>query len=56
MIPILYWVFLIFAIVFGPPWPGTPWSGWPWGGNLIFILLFVLLGIAVFGLGGPVLR
>jgi len=50
MIEILFWVFLILAVI-GLPWPGAPWGQWPWGNNVVIILLILLLGIAVFGFG-----
>jgi hypothetical protein len=49
MIEILFWVLLILWIVLGPPWPGAPWPAW--SGNVILFLLFLCLGLAVFGLG-----
>jgi hypothetical protein len=56
MIEILFWVLLILWIVLRP-WPGTPWAAWPWPDYIIQFLLFVCLGLAVFGFGvHPVLR
>jgi hypothetical protein len=56
MIEILFWVLLILWIVLRP-WPGTPWATWPWPDYIIQFLLFVCLGLAVFGFGlHPVLR
>jgi hypothetical protein len=48
VIQILFWVFLVLWIVLRP-WPGAPWSNYTWAGDIIAILLFILLGIAVFG-------
>lgn len=50
MIEILFWVFLIIAIIFRP-WPNAPWAGAPWATDIIHVLLFILLGLAVFGFG-----
>jgi len=49
MIEILFWVLLVLFIL--QPWPGAPWASWPWGSVLIPFLLFVVLGLAVFGVG-----
>ena len=49
MIEIIFWVLMVLWLVLGPPWPNAPWP--PWSGHLIIFLLFVCLGIAVFGLG-----
>jgi hypothetical protein len=49
MISILFWVFLVlYAILW--PWPGTPWGQYPWPSRVMAIILFALLGVAVFGL------
>lgn len=49
MIQILFWVFLVLYAILRP-WPGSPWSSWGWPGSILEVVLFVLLGIAVFGL------
>ncbi len=51
MIVILFWVLMVLWVIHGPPWPGSPWAGWPLGSAIIPFLLFLCLGIAVFGFG-----
>jgi hypothetical protein len=52
-IGLLYWLLLILWLIFGAwaYWPaaGTP-AGWrPIGGNLLMFVLFVLIGLELFG-------
>lgn len=49
MLAILFVVFWVLALVFHP-WPNSPLTGWPWASHLVYMLLFALLGLAVFGL------
>jgi hypothetical protein len=47
MVEIVYVVLMIFLLI-TLPWPNSPLSGYPWAGHLIYFLLFVCLGLAVF--------
>lgn len=44
----LYWVLLVIALIFGfiPANPSRPW--WPQVGNVIWIVLFILIGMKLF--------
>lgn len=50
VIQILFWVLLILYAILGP-W--APWSANtpPWSSNIVIIVLFACLGLAVFGGG-----
>lgn len=50
VIQILFWVLLILWAILGP-W--APWSANApaWSGHLVQVVLFVCLGLAVFGAG-----
>jgi hypothetical protein len=50
MIEILFWVLMVLWLVLRP-WPGSPVAGWPWAGDAMAFLLFLCLGLAVFGFG-----
>jgi hypothetical protein len=57
VIQILFWVLLILCFIVGPPWgawgPNVP----PWSSHIVYLVLFVCLGLAVFGSGlGVVVR
>jgi hypothetical protein len=49
MIETVFWVLLVILVVFGPYWPSAPWP--PWSSNIIIIVLFICLGLAVFRFG-----
>jgi hypothetical protein len=56
MIEIVFVVLMIFLLVAGP-WPNSPMSGYPWASHIIYFLLFLCLGLAVFGgFGGALHR
>jgi hypothetical protein len=50
MIEILFWVLMILSVVLHP-WPNSPVASWPWAGGILQFLLFLCLGLAVFGFG-----
>lgn len=48
----LFWLFMVLWLVFGVwrGWStGTPPSPFTWGGDILLFVLFLLLGIQVFG-------
>ena len=49
MLAILFVVFWVLGAVLYP-YPGAPWSAWPFTSHILYMLLFALLGLAVFGL------
>jgi hypothetical protein len=48
MIEIVYVVLMIFLLV-AAPWPNSPMAGYPFAGSIIYFLLFLCLGLAIFG-------
>ncbi len=50
MVEIVFVVLMIMLLVM-QPYPGSPLAGWPLAGGIINFLLFLCLGIAVFGFG-----
>jgi hypothetical protein len=50
MIEIVYVVLMIFLLV-AAPWPGSPFGNYPYAGHIIYFLLFLCLGLEVFGFG-----
>jgi len=46
---VLFIVFWVLGILIYP-WPGSPAAGWPWAPHLLYMVLFALLGLAVFGI------
>ncbi|HEY1430776.1 MAG TPA: hypothetical protein VGF39_03990 [Stellaceae bacterium] len=49
VIQILFWVLLILMFVIGPPWGAWGDRAPPWSAHVIYLVLFVCLGLAVFG-------
>jgi hypothetical protein len=49
MIEIVFWVLVILRVVLGPYWPNAPWPSW--SANIIDVLLFICIGLAIFGFG-----
>jgi len=45
---VLFIVFWVLGMILHP-WPGSPWAGWTWSSHVLYMLLFALLGLAVFG-------
>ena len=47
----IFWLFMLLWLVFGVwrGWQAPPPSPFAWGGDLLIFLLFLLLGIQVFG-------
>jgi hypothetical protein len=52
VVQILFWVLLIISFVLGPPWGVWGQNTPPWSAHVVYLVLFVCLGLAVFG--GPV--
>jgi hypothetical protein len=54
LIEIIYVVLMIFLLV-AAPWPNSPLASYPFAGHIIYFLLFLCLGLAIwgFGTGGP---
>jgi hypothetical protein len=48
IIAILFCVFWVLGLIFYP-WPGSPLPGWPGSMHVLYMLLFALLGLTVFG-------
>jgi hypothetical protein len=48
MIEIVFVVLMILLLVAGP-WPNSPMTAYPLAGHFIYFLLFLCLGLAVFG-------
>jgi hypothetical protein len=48
VIEIVFVVLMIFLLVTAP-FPNSPAAAYPWAGWLIYFLLFLCLGLAVFG-------
>jgi hypothetical protein len=51
VIQILFWVLLILSFVIGPPWGAWGQHTPPWTPHVVYLVLFVCLGLAVFGSG-----
>lgn len=45
MIEILFIVFWVIGVVFF--WGAGPWANWPWAPHAYYMLLFALLGLAM---------
>lgn len=50
MIEIIYVVLMIFLLV-AAPWPNSPLASYPFAGHIIYFLLFLCLGLAMWGFG-----
>jgi hypothetical protein len=48
MLEIIYVVLMIFLLI-AAPWPNSPMAGYPFVGGIIYFLLFLCLGLTVFG-------
>ena len=45
---VLFIVFWVLGLVFWS-WPGAPWAGWgTWSAHIFYMLMFAILGLAVF--------
>jgi hypothetical protein len=51
MIEIVFVVLMIFLLV-AAPWPGSPLANYAYAGHIIYFLLFLCLGLQVFGFAG----
>ena len=51
MIEIVFVVLMIFLLI-AAPWPGSPVANYPYAGHVIYFLLFLCLGLEIWGFGG----
>lgn len=49
MVEIIFWVLMVLWVVLRVPNVSTQWGPWP--GTILEFLLFLCLGLSVFGLG-----
>jgi hypothetical protein len=54
VVQILFWVLLIIWVAIGPPWGAWGDRAPVWSSHLVMVILFVCLGLVVFG--GPLVR
>jgi hypothetical protein len=54
VVQILFWVLLIVSFIF--TWPGAAGHFPPWSAHVIYLVLFVCLGLATFGGGLVMIR
>ncbi len=55
MIEIVYVVLMIFLLV-AAPWPNSPMAGYPFAGHIIYFLLFLCIGLTIYGFATGVHR
>jgi hypothetical protein len=55
VVQILFWVLLILMFVIGPPWGAWGAHTPPWTPHVVYLVLFICLGLAVFS-GGVLMR
>ena len=46
------YVVLMIVLLIASPWPGSPLAAYPYAGAIVYFLLFLCLGLEVFGYGG----
>jgi hypothetical protein len=46
------YVVLMIVLLICSPWPGSPLANYPYAGHIVYFLLFLCLGLEVFGYGG----
>jgi hypothetical protein len=51
MLMVVYVVLMIFLLV-AAPWPNSPFAAYPYAGHIVYFLLFLCLGLALFGFDG----
>jgi hypothetical protein len=51
VIQILFWVLLILCFIVGPPWGAWGQAAPAWSPHVVYLVLFICLGLAVFSGG-----